>query len=389
MPRPDHTDLFSAPPLPVAPLDDTQRLACLRLIRSENVGPATFRALINHYGGAVPALAALPELARRGGRGRPIRICPAADAEAELQAASKRGIRPLFNIEPGFPAPLAFVEGAPPMLYVQGRTELLTRPAIAIVGSRQCSTAGIAIARKFAGALAESGFVIASGLARGIDSAAHKASLAHGTVAVLAGGLDITYPPENADLQRQIGVEGCLVGEMPPGFKPRAQDFPRRNRIISGISRAILVVEAANRSGSLITARLAAEQGRDVFAIPGHPLDPRAEGTNRLIKDGAIMATTPDDILRELAPTLQPSSQRGSAPPPLPLRETAPSHEFDAASDTTEIIAAALGPAPVAIDEITRATGLPARLIQVALLELALANRIEFHGNQYVSLRSI
>lgn len=387
MPRPDQQDLFSAPPLPVAPLDDTQRLACLRLIRSENVGPATFRALINHYGGAVPALAALPELARRGGRGRTIRICSAVDAEAELEAAAKSGIRPLFNIEPGYPAPLAFVDAAPPMLYIRGRTELLARPAIAIVGSRQCSSSGITIARRFAGALAESGFVIASGLARGIDAAAHRAALARGTIAVLAGGLDITYPPENAELQHQIGSEGCLLGEMPPGFKPRAQDFPRRNRIISGISRAVLVVEAANRSGSLITARLAAEQGRDVFAIPGHPLDPRAEGTNRLIKDGAIMATTPDDILRELAPTLEPAPRPQPAPPPIPLQEAEPSRDVTSAN-ATETIAAALGPAPVGIDELARTTGFSARQVQIALLELALADRIEYHGNHDVSLRS-
>lgn len=388
MPRRDDTDLFAAAPLPVAQLDDTQRLACLRLIRSENVGPSTFRALINHYGGAVPALAALPELSRRGGRGKPIRICPSADAEAELEAATKAGARPLFTIEPGYPAPLAFLDGAPPMLYVKGRAELLAHPILAIVGSRDASAAGIRIARQFAGALSAAGYVIASGLARGIDAAAHQASLQGGTVAVLAGGLDIVYPPEHRQLQHLIGEQGCLVGEMPPGFKPRAQDFPRRNRIISGISRAILVVEAARRSGSLITARMAAEQGRDVFAVPGNPLDPRAEGTNSLIKDGATMATTADDLLRELGPTIAPEPVRQSkpankpAPPPLPAGSG-----LEDGADHTTLVAAALGPAPVNADEISRATGLPARAVQIALLELSLAGRIEHHGGHLVSLR--
>lgn len=386
MPRPEPPDLFTAAPLPVAPLDDAQRLACLRLIRSENVGPATFRALINHYGGAVPALAALPELSRRGGRGRPLRICPAGEAEKELATAEQAGIRALFTIEPGYPAPLAFLDGAPPLLYVKGRVELLSRPALAIVGSRQASAAGISFARQVSGALAAAGYVVASGLARGIDAAAHRAALADGTVAVLAGGLDIVYPPEHKELQAQIGETGCLIGEMPPGFKPRAQDFPRRNRIISGISQAIVVVEAARRSGSLITARLAAEQGRDVFAVPGHPMDPRAEGTNRLIKDGAIMATCAEDILHELPapnaapPRPPPASGRAEPvilPPPLP----------DAASGLTESVAAALGPSPVSVDDLARAMGITARSVQIAILELSLAGAIEHHGGQLVSLR--
>ena len=399
--RPEAMDLFSAAPLPVAALDDAQRLACLRLIRSENVGPATYRALINHFGGAREALAALPDLGRQGGRKRPIRICPVATAEAEIEAARRAGAQILFTIEPGYPAPLAFTEGAPPLLYAKGRVELLGRPMIAIVGSRQASAAGITLARSFAGSFGAAGYVVCSGLARGIDAAAHQAALATGTVAVLAGGIDNVYPPEHKALQAEIADHGCLVCEQPIGFQPRAQDFPRRNRIISGVARAVLVVEAARRSGTLITARLANEQGRDVFAVPGHPLDPRAEGTNQLIKDGAGMATAPEDVLRQLAGRLDPAF---SPLPSLPLPVALPGHGHSreeaatrassptiaSPTDSAHAIAAveqALGPAPVNLDEIVRTTGLPTRLVQIAVMELALAGAIEFHGSQLVSLK--
>ncbi|MGE0629190.1 MAG: DNA-processing protein DprA, partial [Hyphomicrobiaceae bacterium] len=253
----DAKDIFAAAPLPVAPLDDAQRLACLRLIRSENVGPATFRALINHYGGAGPALTALPEMARRSGRARPIRICTKAEAEAELEAVARAGAQVLFTIEPGYPAPLAFVDGAPPMLYAKGRTGLLNRSAVAVVGSRSASAAGQQLARTIAGEIGTAGHAVVSGLARGIDTAAHKGALSTGTIAVLAGGADVVYPRENQALYDAIVAEGCVIAEQPIGFQARAQDFPRRNRVISGVSRAIVVVEAARRSGSLITARLA------------------------------------------------------------------------------------------------------------------------------------
>lgn len=376
-------------PLPQAPLDAAQRLACLRLIRSDNVGPVTFRELINHFGGAEPALAALPELSRRGGR-QAIRICPAAEAEAELEAADRIGARPLFTIEPGYPPALAAVEAPPPLLYVKGDTGHLTRPIVAIVGARNASAAGQKLARMFAARIGGAGFVIASGLARGIDRAAHEAALDTGTIAVLAGGLDNIYPPEHAELQRQIGVRGCLVSENAPGFAPRAQDFPRRNRIISGIALGVLIVEAARRSGTLITARTAAEQGREVFAVPGHPLDPRAEGTNRLLKTGATIATEPDDVIDTLAPMLrevpaaeprsveEPVAAAGDGPMPDRLPEIG-------AQDRARLLAA-LGPAPVDIDELARATGLPVRAMQIALIELALAGRIERHGHQLVSL---
>jgi DNA processing protein len=372
-----------AAPLPVAELGEAERLACLRLIRSDNVGPVTFRELINHFGGAQQALAAVPELSRRGGR--PIRVCSADAAEAELDRARAAGAQPLFTIEPGYPAALAALEAPPPLLYVKGRPELLNRAVIAIVGSRQCSAAGGKLARHFAHELAHAGYVVASGLARGIDSIAHEASLAHGTVAVVAGGIDIVYPPEHADLQERIGTDGCLVSEMPPGFVPRGKDFPRRNRIISGISLAVLVVEAARRSGSLVTARLAAEQGREVFAVPGHPLDPRAEGTNRLLKSGATLATEPEDLLSALAPMTRPpparqcdepvAEDRGPEAPPVPL----------SAAERAQVLAA-LGPAPVDIDALVRCSGLSIRAVQVALIELALAGRIARHGGGLISL---
>lgn len=381
-------------PLPQAPLDDAQRLACLRLIRSEHVGPITFRELINHFGGAEPALAALPDLSKRGGRRQAIRICPRERAESELEAARRIGARPLFTIEPGYPPALAALDAPPPLLYVKGNAGHLTRPMLGIVGARNGSAAGLKLARMFASRIGAAGFVIASGLARGIDAAAHEASLDTGTVAVLAGGLDNVYPPENEKLQGQIGERGCLVSENPPGFVPRAQDFPRRNRIISGVSLGVLIVEASRRSGTLITARMAGEQGREVFAIPGHPLDPRAEGTNSLLKSGATLVTEPDDILGALAPQLAeplPASRQPVVVAPAP-RGVGPVVAPVALGEVLEAdrarLVAALGPAPVDIDELGRATGLAPRALQIALLELALAGRIERHGQQLVSLKA-
>ena len=401
--RDDAPSLFSAAPLPVTKLDDGERLACLRLIRSENVGPVTFRQLINHYGGAVQALEALPDLSKRGGKRRPITICSKAAAESELQAARKVRATPVFTIEPGYPKYLASIDTPPPLLYIRGRDELLARPTIAIVGSRQSSAAGVKLAQLFAVRLGEAGYVIVSGLARGIDGAAHTASLGTGTVAVLAGGLDNIYPPEHAGLYDQIGRDGCLVSEQPPGFIPRAQDFPRRNRIISGIALGVLIIEAAARSGTLVTARYAAEQGREVFAVPGHPLDPRAEGTNRLLKSGATLVTEPDDVLSALRPLTGWSEERSESgdasagfvvsiaasdsnpsasqrstvthPPPLP-----PAHGTDLGEADRAKILSALGPAPVDLDAIVRCTGLPLRTVQIGLIELELAGRLARPG---------
>ncbi len=385
MPKPDQGRLFTPAPLPVAALDDAQRLACLRLIRSENVGPVTFRELINHYGGAAVALEALPNLSRRGGRGRPIRICPVAAAESELEAAHRAGATPLFTIEAGYPAHLAHVEAPPPVVYVKGNTRLLQRPMIAIVGSRLASAAGIKMARHMAKELASAGLVVVSGLARGIDKAAHEASLDDGTVAVVAGGIDHVYPPEHAGLQDEIARRGCLVSEMPPGTIPRAQEFPRRNRIIAGLSHGVVVVEAARKSGTLMTARLANELGREVFAVPGHPLDPRAEGTNRLLKQGATLVTEAGDILSVLEPQLAAGVLREAPAPavhPAAILQPPPL----VTDPDRDAVLAALGPAPVDIDSLSRATGLPARTISVLLMELDLAGRIERHGGQLVSL---
>ena len=385
MPRPEPSSLFSTPRA-VAELTNTERLACLRLIRSENVGPVTFRELLAHFGSAEAALAALPELSRRGGFKRPIRLCPLDEAEGELDRARNAGAELLFTTETRYPPVLAALDAPPPLLYAKGKLQLLNRPAIAVVGSRQCSAAGAKLARHFAAELGRAGYVVVSGLARGIDSMAHEAALEHGTIAVLAGGIDVVYPPEHEALQQTIGERGCLVTEMPFGFVPRGKDFPRRNRIISGLSLGVLIVEAARRSGSLVTARLAAEQGRDVFAVPGHPLDPRAEGTNKLLKSGATLVTEAEDLLSALAPL--------TGQPALHLRDGGPEEFAPAAAPPLpqlsekdrDRVVAALGPAPTDVDTLVRGTGLAIRSVQIALIELALAGRIERHGNGLVSL---
>jgi DNA processing protein len=268
-------------------LTDAERLNRLRLIRSDNVGPRTFRSLLQHFGDARTALERLPDLARRGGAARPGRICSEDSARAELEASKRGGVSLVAPEEAGYPPRLATLDDAPPLLGIRGTPDVLMRPMIAVVGSRNASGAGL----KFAGALArdlgDAGFVVISGLARGIDQAAHRASIQSGTVAVLAGGHDKIYPPEHEDLLAALLEAGGAISEMPLGHVPRARDFPRRNRLISGAALGVVVVEAAHRSGSLITARIAAEQGREVFAVPGSPLDPRAAGTNDLIKQGA------------------------------------------------------------------------------------------------------
>lgn len=398
-------------PLPQATLDDAQRLACLRLARSDNVGPVTFRELINHYGGSGQALEALPELARRGGGRRAIRICSRDAAERELAAADRCGARPVFTIEPGYPALLAHVEVPPPLIYVKGRIELLSLPSVAIVGSRNASAVGIKLTRNMARELGQAGYVIVSGLARGIDAAAHNSSLETGTAAALAGGIDVVYPPEHAELQARIGAEGCLVTEMPPGFQPRAQDFPRRNRIVSGMAIAVVIMEAARRSGSLITARMAAEQGREVFAVPGHPLDPRAEGVNHLLKTGATLVTCAQDVIDALEPLAgkslgaparsrldeahaghalhRPSSDRpvaDSSHTPVDGRYGPRPVAADVGEAERQRVLASLGVAPASIDDIARGCGLAIHIVQAIVLELAIAGRIERHGAQLVSL---
>jgi DNA processing protein len=366
---------------PLLTSDVQHRVACLRLLRSENVGPATFRALIDRYGEAGPALEALPVLSARGGSKRPIRICSQEQAEAELMAAERLGLTLVIQGEPAFPEPLLHTEGGPPLIYVAGKSSILGKPAVAIVGARNCSAAGRRLAGEIAGGLAAAGIVVVSGLARGIDAAAHRASIESGTIAVLASGHGRLYPPEHAELADEITVSGALVSEMPPDWTARARDFPRRNRIISGLSLGVVVIEAAARSGSLITARFALEQGREVFAVPGSPLDPRAEGANRLIRQGAILARSADDVLETLETGLRVSR-------PLEVQEepdTLPPYPEDIGNERDRI-AEALGPAPVEIDELVRHTGLPVGIVMQAIIELELAGRLDRHPGQRVSL---
>ncbi len=365
-------------------LSERQRLAWLRLIRSENVGPSTFRALVNQFGGAEAAIEALPMLSRRGGRAH-IHVCSVADAEAEIAATARAGAHLVAIGELGYPPALAQIEAPPPLIFVKGKLDIAERPIVAMVGARNGSAIGQKFTRQLATELGLEGFVVASGLARGIDTAAHQAALERGTLAVLAGGIDIIYPPENAALHEAIGERGLLLTERSPGFQPRGKDFPRRNRLISGVSLGVVVVEAAERSGSLITARFAGEQGREVFAVPGSPLDPRATGANNLLRQGATLVTKVADIVETLAPILGrrlPPQAGLSAPeegvPPEPLP--------DIRQSDRERIVGVLGPSPVDIDEVIRATGLGARTVNIVLLELDLAGRLQRHGQQLVSL---
>lgn len=367
-------------------LSPEQRLDWLGLIRSENVGPATFRELIDHCGSARAALEALPELSRRGGRGKRIKVCAQDAAAAELIATEKAGARIVALCEPGYPAWLARVDAPPPVIVVKGDLALAERPIVSIVGARNRSALGQKFTRQLAVELGREGFVIASGLARGIDTAAHRAALERGTIAVLAGGVNIVYPPENADLQQAIAKTGLLITERSIGLKPRARDFPRRNRLISGIAAGVVVVEAAKRSGSLTTARFAGEQGREVFAVPGSPLDPRAGGTNALLKQGATLVTCADDIADALAPILRDDGRHMRGDMEDAEIETRESSAGEIVQSDREMVVAALGVSPVDVDEVIRSTGLPARRVQVILLELDLAGRLERHGQQLVSL---
>jgi len=361
-------------------LTEAERIDRLRLIRSDHVGPRTFRSLLDHCGSAREALARLPDLARRGGASRALRICSEQDARAELAAGQQLGIALLAPEEAGYPPRLATIDDAPPLLGVRGAPDALTRPVIAIVGSRNASAAGLKFAGSLAHQLGEAGFVIISGLARGIDQAAHRASLASGTVAVLAGGHDRIYPPEHENLLAAIlEARGAAISEMPLGHEPRARDFPRRNRLISGAALGVVVVEAAQRSGSLITARMAAEQGREVFAVPGSPLDPRAAGTNDLLKQGAILVTEAGDVIQAVAPIME-------RPVLLPLREDDGRLEPDPnAGDRVQIIGL-LGPSPASIDDLIRMSGAPPSVVRTILLELELAGRLQRHGGGLVSL---
>lgn len=407
-------------------LTDEQLFHWLRLIRSENIGPRTFRQLINRYGGAQAALEALPDLAARSAQGRRIRIADPDEAWAELEKSRALGVRFVVASDPDYPPLLQAIDGAPPIIGVRGSASILSKPCVAIVGARNASAAGLTFTERLAQGLARENYVIVSGLARGVDYAAHRAGLESGTIAVLAGGHARPYPNEHVPLIEQIVANGgAVLTEMPLEWEPRGRDFPRRNRIVSGLSSGVVVVEAARRSGSLITARFAAEQGREVFAVPGSPLDPRAEGTNDLLRQGATLCAGPDDVTRALAQTagsqrdlfgegdgvtddeplwdeidlfsLQEDgpARRGLAPTPKPAtapREAAPIERAPdiglpfSAADTHARLLSLLGSTPVTIDELVRVAGLPARDVQAALIELVLAGRVARHGLNLVSL---
>jgi DNA processing protein len=364
-----------------AKISEETKLDWLRLIRSDNVGPRTFRALLNHYGGARAALEALPDLARRGGAAGPARIHPRENAARELAAMQALGVGLLAMGEAAYPQRLAMIDDAPPLLAVRGNPAVLELPMVGIVGARNASAAGVRFAERLARELGEAGFAIVSGLARGIDAGAHRASLASGTVAVLAGGHDQIYPPEHAGLAEAILAQGAVVSEMPLGWQPRARDFPRRNRLIAGLAAGVLIVEAAKRSGSLITARLALEQGREVFAVPGSPLDPRAEGSNDLLKQGATLVTHADDVIRVLRPILgHPIDLPAEEPEAACAPRGEPGHGERAR------IVSLLGPTPVPIDDLIRLSGASPAIVRTVLLELELAGRLERHGAGLVSL---
>ncbi|WP_407696518.1 DNA-processing protein DprA [Sphingomonas abietis] len=367
-------------------VDREDRIARLRLMRTQTVGPVTYAQLMIRFGSAAAALEAIPDLARRGG-GKAPAIPPRAAIEREVAAVEAAGARYLFLGLPGYPAMLATIPTAPPALIVRGRRALLDRPVVGMVGARNASASACRFARGLAAELGARDVSVASGLARGIDTAAHMGSLEAGTIAVIAGGIDVAYPPENADLQERIAQEGLLIAEQPPGIEPRARHFPYRNRIIAGLAQAVLVVEAAPKSGSLITARYGGEYGREVLAVPGSPLDPRAQGCNLLIREGATLIQTADDVIEALRPIdprmglLEPGAGGygiGGYGGPRPA--------LDADDADRRAIVALLGPVPTPVDEIVRQSGRPPTIVQTVLLELELGGRLERHAGGQVSL---
>ena len=360
-------------------LPDAERFARLRLARTDQIGPVTFRQLLDRFGSAERALETLPDLVRRGG-GHGHAVPPVEQVESELTAGERAGARLIVLGDADYPAVLAAVDPPPPLLWTLGDASLMARPCIAVVGARIASAGGQRIARGLSQQLGEAGHVVVSGMARGIDGAAHTGALPTGTVAVLGGGVDDIYPPDNADLYAQIAEQGCIVSESPMGATAQAKDFPRRNRIISGLSRGVIVVEAELRSGSLITARLAGEQGRDVFAVPGSPLDPRSRGPNELLRQGAILCEGLEDVERALS-TLRT------------LREPPPDNPFEGAPDEIDAavikqVAALLSPTPTPRDELARTLGLPIGTVAAALLELNLAGRADLLPGGLAAARS-
>jgi len=376
------------PPFTAAPFTAVQRIDWLRLIRSENVGPITFYQLLGRFGSAAAALSGLPALARRGGRDRPLRICSETAAKAELERIERLGGRLIARDEADYPRALAAIEDAPPVISVLGDARRLHRSCVAVVGARNASANGRRLAGMIAEGLSGAGRTVVSGLARGIDTAAHLGALklrdddaAGGTVAVVAGGLDVAYPPENAALMAEIGRRGAVVAECAPGTIPQSRHFPRRNRLVSELSLGVVVVEAAARSGSLITARMALEQGRDVFAVPGSPLDPRCRGSNGLIRQGATLVEGADDVLAGLA--------LPAAAVPAPIwtsPKILPEPTDGEAKKAWVAILDLLGPDPVEVDELIRQCQFSAPTVLTVLLELELAGRLERLPGQRVAL---
>ncbi|MBT5187601.1 MAG: DNA-protecting protein DprA [Kordiimonadaceae bacterium] len=364
-------------------LSQKEKIARLRLIRTENVGPVTFRQLINRYKTAEAALEILPELAKRGGRKKPLVACSMEKVDKELDQLDSQGGTLIVIGDDLYPIPLAATEDAPPVMMALGHTHLLDKSNFAIVGARNASVVGLKVATSFSQKLGEAGYVISSGMARGIDAAAHKGAMTTGTIAVLAGGADIIYPRENKDIYTSIKETGLIVSEMPFGVQPQARHFPRRNRIISGLSLGVLVVEATHKSGTLITARLASEQGREVFAIPGSPLDPRSKGPNSLIKQGAMLTESIEDILEVLALM----DARSISEPQYDLFQ---SPEIEKPTEQNidtayNVIKEKLSHTAIAIDDIIRLTELAPSVVQTVLLELELAGEITRHAGNRVS----
>ena len=355
------------------------QIARLRLIRSDNIGPITYLQLIARFGSAAAAIDAIPDLAARGG-GKAPKLASPDQVRREMDRVAELGARYLFLGQGLYPALLAEIEAAPPALMVKGNLALLEKPAIAIVGARNASAAACRFARTLAQALGSSGVSIVSGLARGIDTAAHDGSLETGTMAVIAGGIDVVYPPENEERHRAIAERGLVVAEQPPGVEPRARHFPYRNRIIAGLAHGTVVIEAAPKSGSLITARYAAEYGRDVMAVPGSPLDPRAQGCNQLIREGAVLIQNAEDVLETIRPfqirTVAQQREEYSAPSP----------NADPADAERKRVLDLLSPTPVAVDEIIRQSSIRPAIVQTVLLELELAGRLERHAAGKVSV---
>lgn len=355
----------------------------LRLIRSENVGPATFFHLVKFCGSVKKALEMAPGMAQRGGRKQPIRIASVSDAQAEAKAISRYGAKLVPYGSADYPALLMQANDAPPLLVMLGHPHLLQKPMISIVGARNASTVGIGFTRKLARELGEAGYTVISGLARGIDTAAHVASLATGTVAVIAGGIDVIYPPENDALYRQIAETGCVITEMPFGMQPLARSFPARNRIIAGMAQGMVVVEASLKSGSLISAQCAADYARDVFAVPGSPLDARCQGTNKLIKEGALLTESAADIIAHYQhghrlPFCEEGGDGFASPASMPDEQSLALIRAD--------VREKLSPTPVTIDELIATCDKPAAYVLAVLLELELAGVAERHAGGRVSL---